>query len=344
MTWVTRLDHYQRRHSWVGMPLAVAYKYIEDQGGYLAVLITYYAFLSLFPLLLLLISILGFVLEGDRHLQQQALHSALRQFPVIGQQIGDSVNPIHGSIAAVIAAVIGTLYGGTGVAQAMQHALNTVWAVPKDTRPNPLRSRLRSLVLLLVLGTGLLATTVLSALATSLQTYLGGNGAGRVYIQIGAGLVGAAVNVVLFVVTFRLLTARQVTTAQVRVGAMIAGIGWQVLQLIGTYFISHQLRGASASYGVFGTVLGIFAFLYVAAVLVVFCAEANVVRSKKLWPRSLLSPFADDVSLNSQDRRTYTSYATSQRNKSFEEINVDFHNPPSKNKDSDATDTSRDQS
>jgi uncharacterized BrkB/YihY/UPF0761 family membrane protein len=120
---VERLDAYQQRHRWVGLPLAVVYKFIDDQGTYLAALITYYGFVSLFPLLLLLVTILGFALRGDPGLQQQILHSALRDFPIIGDQIGQNIHSLHGSVPAVVIGVVGSLYGGLGVTQAGQHAL-----------------------------------------------------------------------------------------------------------------------------------------------------------------------------------------------------------------------------
>ncbi len=324
MSGVARVDDYQRRHRWVGLPLAVLYKYFDDQGGYLAALITYYGFLSLFPLLLLLVTVLGFVLQGNPSLQHQALNSALGQFPIVGQQIGRNIHAVHGSIAGVIIGVLGSLYGGIGVAQAAQNALNTVWAIPKNSRPNPIKGRLRSLGVLAVLGLGLLLTTALSGLSTGAGAYtsgaLGGIGSRIVALVLAVGL-----NVVLFTAAFRVLTARDVSIRQVRGGAIAAALGWQVLQTVGTYFVSHQLKGASASYGVFGIVLGLLAFIYLAATLVVLCAEANVVRAEKLWPRSLLTPFTDNVQLTEEDRRAYTSYAAAQRNKGFEEITTEFH-------------------
>lgn len=337
---VARVDDYQQRHRWAGLPLAVLYKYFDDQGGYLAALITYYGFLSLFPLLLLLVTVLGFVLHGDPHLQQQALHSALGQFPIVGQQIGDNLRGAHGSILAVVVGVLGSLYGGIGVAQAAQNALNTVWAIPKNSRPNPIKSRLRSLVLLAVLGGGLLATTALTGLTTGARAYASGfvGGAG---VRTVATVVAVALNVVLFVAAFRLLTARDVSIAQVRGGAIAAAVGWQVLQMVGTYFVA-QLKSTSASYGIFGVVLGLLAFLYLAATLVVFCAEANVVRAEKLWPRSLLTPFTDNVRLTSADRRAYSSYAAAQRNKGFEQVSVDFHPQDTAARDSEPAQQERD--
>src|SRR5580693_3900743 len=153
-----RLDRFQQEHPWAGFPLAVIYKYFDDFGAYLAALLTYYGFVSLFPLLLLLSTILGFVLSGDPGLQHEVLSSTLRQFPVIG---GDLAQPkrLGGGPAGLVVGIVGSLYGGLGVAQAFQYASNTVWGVPRNNRPNPLRARGRSVVLLATGGLAMLATT-----------------------------------------------------------------------------------------------------------------------------------------------------------------------------------------
>jgi membrane protein len=120
-----RLDRFQRKHPWAAFPLAVAYKYFDDFGAYLAALLTYYGFVSLFPLLLLLSTVLGFVLSGDQRLQHEVLISAVHQFPVIG---GDLAQPKHlgGGSVGLVVGIAGSLYGGLGVAQAFQYASNTV--------------------------------------------------------------------------------------------------------------------------------------------------------------------------------------------------------------------------
>jgi membrane protein len=318
---VARLDDYQQRHPWVGLPLAVVYKFIDDQGTYLAALITYYGFVSLFPMLLLLVTMLGFALRGDPNLQQLILHSALRDFPIIGDQIGQNIHSLHGNVTAVVIGVIGSLYGGLGVTQAGQHALDTVWAVPRTARPDTLRASLRGLLMLVLLGTGVLATTALSALTTGAEAYGATLGVG---LRITATLLAASINAGLFLGAFRILTARDVVIDQILSGAILAAIAWQLLQVLGTYYLAHELRGASATYGLFGIVLGLLAWIYLAALIVVFCAELNVVRAKRLWPRSLLTPFTDDVDLTRADKSAYTSYAQAERHKASQIIDVTF--------------------
>ncbi|TDD87692.1 YihY/virulence factor BrkB family protein [Actinomadura rubrisoli] len=316
-----RLDAYQRRHRWAGLPLAVVYKFVDDQGAYLTALITYYGFVSLFPLLLLLVSGLGFALQDDPGLQQRVLDSALAQFPVIGDQIGTNIHSFHGSVLALATGILGSLYGGLGVVQATQNALNKMWGVPRNSRPNPVAARLRSLALLIVGGGTILATTLLSAVTTT-----GGIlGAGARVVAI---VVAIAVNVVLFTVAFRVLTAGRLTLAQVRAGAIAAALTWQILQWVGAFLLGHMLKGATATYGMFGIVLGLLAWIYLGALTFVVGAEINVVRDQRLWPRSLLTPFTDNVELTAGDRRAYTSYAETERHKGFQNVDVDFDPPP----------------
>src|SRR5215217_490458 len=166
MDLAARLDRFQRRHPAAGYPLALVYKFVDDQGNYLTAMITYYAFLSLFPLLLLLTSILGFALHDDPRLQDRAIDSALSRMPVIGQQLAENVQSLRGSGVAVVVGLLGGLYGSLGVVQAVQNAFNKVWAVPRAARPNPVMSRLRSLSMLVVLAIGVVAATGLSALSS----------------------------------------------------------------------------------------------------------------------------------------------------------------------------------
>jgi membrane protein len=318
---IGRVDAFQRRHRWAGLPLAVVYKLVDDQGGYLTALITYYGFVSLFPLLLLLVTALGFGLQGSPGLQQRVLDSALAQFPVIGDQIGTNIHSFHGSILGLVTGILGSLYGGLGIVQATQNALNKMWGVPRNSRPNPITARLRSLLLLAAGGAIVLATTVLSALTATAASY--GSS-----VRVGAVIVTIALNVALFTTAFRLLTARSLTIGQVRVGAVAGALIWQALQWAGTFLFGHTLKGATATYGLFGIVLGLLAWIYLGALTFVICSEINVVRVERLWPRSLLTPFTDNVALTPADRRAYTSYAETERHKGFQNVDVDFDQPP----------------
>ncbi|MCH6165384.1 YihY/virulence factor BrkB family protein [Pseudonocardia alaniniphila] len=318
---IRRIDGYQRRHRWLGVPLAVVYKFVDDQGSYLAALITYYGFLSLFPLLLVMSTVLGFVLPGNPGLQQQLIHSALSQFPIIGDQLTSTAQPLRGSGFGLAIGIVVSLYGGLGVAVAVQNALNHVWGVPINKRPDPFHARLRSLLMLVLLGLGVLVTTVLSALAA---------GAGAVGEELGVGLrllaivVSVAAMCGLFVLGFRAMTVRDVSAREVLPGALLSALAWQVLQSTGAFFVSHGLMGSTQVYGLFGIVLGLLAWIYIEAVIIVLAAELNAVLGRRLYPRSLLTPFVEDVELTRADRRSYTSYASTQQFKEQQTINVQF--------------------
>lgn len=315
-----RFDRYQRGHPWVGYPIAVIYKFFEDQGTYLAALITFYGFLSLFPLLLLLSSILGFLLQSSPHLQEVVLDSALSQFPIIGDELRDPTG-LHGSGAAVAIGAVTAVFGSLGVAQATQHAMNVAWAVPRNLRPNPLRARLRSLLLIVIAGIPVLATTILSALGSSGKSY-GADVSGVVAIM--ATLAAVIVNTLVFMVVFRVSTGHRLTTRQVAPGAVAAAAAWQLLQLTATAYVGRVFKDASITYGVFALVLGLLAWLFLAAIALVLCVEINVVRTKRLYPRSLRTPFTDDVDLTPGDQRAYTDAAVAQRLKGFESVEVRF--------------------
>lgn len=317
------LDRLQRRSRAAGFVIAVIYKYVDDQGPYLAALITYYGFLSLFPLLLLSSTILKFVLSGNAALQHRILDSALGQFPIVGTELSNP-HGVSGSGIGLAIGIVGTLYGGLGAAQAAQNAMNTIWAVPRNERPNPLKSRARSLLLLGVVGLSVLGTTILSALGTSAQAYGADIGAGIRTLLIAVSFV---VNTAVFTLAFRLATARDTTLRDTVPGAIAAAAAWQLLQWFGTAYVGHVVKHASETNSVFALVLGLIAWIYLEAVVVVLAVEYNAVRSQHLYPRALLTPFTDDVELTAADEASYTEQAKAQRAKGFETIEVDFTPP-----------------
>lgn len=207
---VARLDELQQRRRGLGFAIAVVYKYIDDQGGYLAALITYYAFVSLFPLLLLLTTSLGVLLAGHPELQQQIVSSTVSQFPVIGEQL-QRPEELSGGVIAVVVGIAGALYGGLGVGQAVQNAMDTVWAVPRNNRADPIRSRLRSLLLLVVLGSAAVTATALSAVGRATESL---GGIGKAVLILAA----IAINAGICLIAFRVTTARHLTYRQVLPG------------------------------------------------------------------------------------------------------------------------------
>ncbi|MFJ6094744.1 YihY/virulence factor BrkB family protein [Williamsia sp. D3] len=313
---IERLDKLQRRHPVLGFGIAVIYKYADDQGGYLAVLMTYYAFLALFPLLLLLTTGVGIVLDDNPEWQAKVLDSALGQFPVIGPQLGEP-QELSGGTAGIVIGILGALYGASGVGQAAQNAMNTVWQVPRNNRPNPIFSRFRSLLLLTVLAMTLVGTAVLS-------TFAGLPGPLGALEGVTIGLLAVVINSAVFTIAYRLSTSNDVSYRDVLPGAVAMAIVWQLLQTFGTVYVTQVVKNASTTNSVFAVVLGLLAFFYLTSIAVVFTAEINVVRVHHLYPRALLTPFTDAVDLTHGDRKTYTRQAKAQRAKGFEHVDVTF--------------------
>ncbi|HEU5419676.1 MAG TPA: YihY/virulence factor BrkB family protein, partial [Streptosporangiaceae bacterium] len=299
---VRAADRLQQGRPWLAVPIATWKKFSDDQAGNLAALIAYYAFASIFPLLLIFVTVLDIVLRNDPELRAKVLDSALSQYPVIGDQLLRNVHGLHQTGLALAIGLIGTLLAARGVASAAQNALNSVWEVPMLRRPGFPWDLLRSLGLILIIGPGVIVTIVLSSLAGGTGHVISGAGA-----YIAATAVSLLLNVGLFWLAFRLATASEVSTRDLRLSAILAAIAWQALQSLGGYFVGHQLRSNSA-YGVFGVVLGLLAWFYLQAQITLYVAELNVVRVHRLWPRSL-----DPPPLTDADLRAYQLYARAEQ-------------------------------
>ncbi|QMU77079.1 YihY/virulence factor BrkB family protein [Streptacidiphilus sp. PB12-B1b] len=277
-----RLDRLQQAHRGPAFVVAVVRKLGDDRTGQLSALITYYGFTAVFPLLLLLTTTLGFVLRGNTAAQRAVLDSALADFPIIGNQLTANVHSLHGTGAAVVAGGLGLLYGSLGVTQALQFAMAQVWNIPEVDRPGYLDRLGRGLLLLVALAAGLL----LSAATAGLAGFVA-----RGPLAYAAGLLGsAAVNTGLYLVSFRILTPEEIPLRQLLPGCLLAGPAWTALQTGGGYLIAHELRHSTQVYGFFGTVLGLLSWLYLGAQITMCAAEINVVRTRRLWPRTLLQP------------------------------------------------------
>ena len=315
-----RADRVQQRRPWLAFPLAVYQKFSDDQAGNLASLLAYYAFFSVFPLLLVMVTVLGFVLQGSPSLQDKVFDTALGFFPIIGRH--DALHPLTGSIVALVVGIALALWSGLSVVSQAQVAFNTVLAVPRADWPGFVPRLLRSLELLVVGGGGLILTTLISGAVT---------GAGSFGFALGAGLrvLGAVLAVVLdtllFTLLFRRLTVRDVSWRQSLPGAAFAAVCWYGLQLGGTALVAHELKGASSTYGTFATVIGLLTFFHIEAQLTLYAAEINAVRIDNLWPRGLKSLVNSPTT--DADHRAYASYVERDRFAAPEEERVEVSFP-----------------
>jgi membrane protein len=305
-------DRFQQRHRWLGFPLAVLQKYADDQGGYLAATITYYAFFAIFPLLLVLTTVLGLVLRGHRDLYQSIVDSALGQFPVIGPEL--SSGSLHGSTLALGLGIAAALWAGMGVFLASQNAMNHLWggSVQAPARPPafapsrapsaPARRRRA-------------CDPILAGLATV--------GAGFGIARKGGSVVlSTALNIGLFWVGFRVLTAREVSWRQLPGGAISAGLLYEALQTLGGYYFGHVVKDAGNVYGTFALVIGLLSWIYLGAHITLLAAEGNVVATRRLWPRSF--SFMIEQPVTPVDKRALTQRGRVEERRSDEAVSIDF--------------------
>ena len=308
-----RIDRAHRRHAWLAFPYAVIKKFGDDQAGHLAALISYFAFFSLFPLMLVLVTVLGMVLQRNTELRQAIQGSALANFPVIGEEISRNVKALDGTGLTLAIGIALALWAGLGVLKVMQTAMNAVWNVPYRHRPNFLATLLRALIMLAVLG----VITIGSAVAGSV-----GAGNDNVVLSLLWVLVSLLLNLALFLLAFRILTTADVSWGDVFPGALIAAVAWTALQALGGYVVRHQLDGATETYGTFATVIGLLAWMYLGAQVTLLAAEVNVVRKRRLWPRAIVQPPLSDA-----DERALTSYAEQEERRPEEDVRVRIHDP-----------------
>ena len=320
---VDAVDRTQRRTSVLGVPIAVIYKFYDDQGNYLAATITYYAFIAIFPLLLLATSIFGFVLQGNPELQERVLNSALSNFPIVGDELGRPEG-MRGSTVGALVGGLAALYGSLGLGQAIQNALNVAWAVPRAKRPNALLLRLKSLVLLLTAGLSVLAITIFSTLGTDTEVF--GPRVDTTFAWL-IRLLTILLTGALLTGLFRLATARRHHTGRAWPGAFAVAVMWSGLQYFGGLFAARVIAETGGMNQTFALVLGLMGIIFLASVTGVLGMEVNAVLARRLWPRSLRSIVSDSPHLTDADRRAYAGYVISQRHKSGEKVEVSFTDP-----------------
>jgi inner membrane protein YhjD len=277
-----RADALQRRHRVLSFPYAVHKRFIEDAGKHFAASISYYAFFSVFPLMLSFVAVLGVVLRGRPELRQDLIDSALGRFPVIGTDL--ATRTIKGSGWTLALGLVVALWAGLGVVYAAQDAMDTMWDVPKRKRPNFLTRRIRALPMLGVVAFGPVAGSAIAGIATQLDEL---PGVAR-FATAGGTLL---VNAVSLVVGFSLLTVAKPPRRTLIPGAIAGSVALLIVQIGGAWYLQRVVSGAGDTYGTFATVIGLLTWLALHARITLYAAEVNVVLHGRLWPRAL---FGDD--------------------------------------------------
>jgi membrane protein len=313
-TKLERFDQWQQSHRWSAVGLATVKKFSEDKTTNLAGLIAFWAFFSIFPLMLAFITILGYTLPADT--KQDVLNDVHNVLPVI--QVS-TLKGLTGAWWALLVGIFSALWSGLSVVRTVQFAFNSIWEVPIKDHPKLVEQTIRGLKILGTVGVGLIVSTFITGFASSTVN--------DILPAPGGTIVGAAIALVLdiglFLAAFRMLTDRQITLKQVTPGAVLSGVIFWVLQMASSIVIGRYLHKAQGTYGAMAGVITILWWFYLQAVVTLLGAQVNVVLSQRLWPRSLVGGPDTEA-----DHAAYQAYAAERTYHNEEEVEADFPNGP----------------
>ncbi len=286
------VDRWQRSNRVAGPGYAMVRKFGEDRANLLVVGLGWYGFLSIYPLLLAVVTVFGYI--GKASLGEGIVRT-LQQFPVIGDQfkVGPGGSDLHGSVLGLVVGLAGLLYGAQGVTQTAEQMMLLVWDLRPADRPGFVPRLGRSFAALAIIG----GTFVINAFGASVAA-----GSGRSFptrVALVACLL--VVNVGLYLAAFRVLTPRSVATRSLVPGSVLAAVGFTLLITVGTSLVQHQLRHTNATYGAFASVIGVVTFLLLLGKITAYAAELNPVLARRLWPRAL--PTAEPTEIDARVTR-----------------------------------------
>lgn len=305
---IAAVNRAQDGHRVLGATYGVLKKFSDDRANLQVVSLGWYGFLSIFPLLLVVVTIFGFI--GAESLGTGILKT-LSKFPVVGADFKPGTRHLHGNVIALIVGLAGLLYGAQGVTQTAQQAFAQVWNIPTFQRPGFLPRLARSLTGLAVIGLAFVVNAGISGYAT---------GHGRniaVRIVIIAGIL--VLNVGFYAAASRVLTPGVIPSRALLPGAVLGATGFTLLITLGTGLVEHQLNGADSTYGTAGGVIGLVTFLLLLAKLSIYAAELNVVLDRHLYPRAL--PTCEPLPA---DNQVYRDITHGERRREDQRVGVGF--------------------
>lgn len=278
---IDKIDNYQQRHRFWGFSHAVIKKYSKDNAGYWAALLTYYGFLALFPLLMVLATLSTNLLGDYPGLEKAIIDGVNNYFPVLGTQLSSHIHGLQSSGLALIVGMLFTIYGTRGVAEVFRRGLRKIWGFDPAKSDGFPKGLLKSLAIIVVGGIGFITAAVIASYAASA-------GHGWFYVA-GSVLVNLFILFWVFIFLINFSLPKHVGYKDIKLGAACAAIGIVILQSLGGYILTRELKGLDALYSYFALTLGLLFWIYLQAQTVYYANEIAVVNSKKLWPRSFKS-------------------------------------------------------
>jgi YihY family inner membrane protein len=312
---IRRVDAAQQGFGPAAFVFGVMKKFGDDNAGNLVSNLAFAAFLCVFPLLLVLTTVLNLVLAHDSGARNSLLHSTFGEFPVVGNTLHSNIHGLHhSSVIGLIVGIVGLLWGSTGLAQSGLFSMSQVWNLPGPERPSYFSRLGRSFGFLAVLGVGIVVTTGLASFGTF--------GRHNILLGVLSEVLAVVVNIATYFGAFRVLTPKTVHSRTLIWGSVLGGVSWTILQAVGGYLIGHDLKNDSVTYGVFAAVLGLVAFIYLGSQITIYAAELNTVLASHLWPRGMMQP-----PLTEADQRSLALQATQNQRRPEQEVSVEFTTP-----------------
>ncbi len=257
-----------RRRSKAGnTAVVIIQNFRSHRTGRHAALVSHYGFLSVFPLLLVFTTVLGFVLQSRPKLRDDIIDSAFNRIPIIGEKVGTQPEQLKGNVLVLVFGLVAALWAGMRAFNVLQSALDDVEEIPFNRRPSLLRTRARSLLGIAIVGGGQIATAVL----TSFVAVSGVKVLHRILLVAAAVLV----NTLVIAAVYRWLCMRRFTWRDVSPGALAAGVTFAALQLVGTVVVGRAIANAHSVYGTFASVIALVTWLSLHAFVALVGAELN---------------------------------------------------------------------
>lgn len=257
--------------SLVCLALSVQRRYAKDSGGYLAASLTYFSFLSLFPLLLVALSVIGFLISRDPSAQAEWAGRLSGSVPGLAPLIEENMDALaRGRVATGVIGILGLTWSGLRVVEAARHALSRTSG--RLEAGGLVKTKAASFLALAVLGGLGLITTALAGVVGGIR---GGGFAGGL-VRVLGGIFALGLDFLLFLISYRILSLGWgPRLSRLWPGAALGAAGWTALKLTGSWYATRTAAGAAAVYGTFAGVVGVMLLLYLASRLFIYGAELN---------------------------------------------------------------------
>ncbi|WP_214408811.1 YihY/virulence factor BrkB family protein [Sphaerisporangium fuscum] len=261
------LEHYRVRWPWFDHLIRMVHRYQSQRGDRLAGAVTYFAFLSFFPLMALAFALFGYVLSVNPNALKTLVQAVNQQLPGLAGQLHIE-QLAEARRSAGLIGLLGLLYAGIGAVDALRDALHEI-CVSCEPPLNWFVGKLRDLVALLMIGLTLVISVLVGGFAVQATgTILGWLGLGEsvlatVLVRVAGVLISVGADMLVFLVILGWLARVGKPPRVLFKGALLGAVGFGVLKQVATLLLSHTL--GNPIYGAFAVVVGLLIWINLSA-------------------------------------------------------------------------------